>query len=189
RFSRLFLEFLLQLGGVESEDRAAGGDFGSFRRHHRDLEIPHVVELRRTEAARIERRQSAGDIDTRDEIPALDSDPIALTVGSQLVARPSGGDKQDDDRERNRDLALHRRSPSLRPLTTTHSNALQSPSFTSRFARPAAPRGASRTFTAAARRIVTRAERPGPMRAGSRRSRLIVTRNDRRSDQPIAVIF
>src|SRR5579884_2726011 len=185
-FGRFFFEAFLQLGGVEAEDRLAGFDVGAFGRHHRDLEVPDVVELRRTEAAGVERGERAGDIDAGDEIAASYARPFALPVGSELIARPSGGDEERDERQRNRDLSLHRLSPSFKPETTMHSRSLHSPIFAF-FTFESAARGIMRASSTASRCTMTRAERPGRMRTGSRRSSLMATRNDRRSDCRLVV--
>ena len=103
-------------------------------------------------------------------LPANTVSKLRLTVGGQLVARPSGGEKEGDDRQRNRDLALHRLSPSFKPERTTQSRSLQSPMRTSFFffaSASIAERGISNAFSTASRRMTTRADRPGRMRAAS----------------------
>src|ERR1051326_1332411 len=179
-FSSLLRSFasdsaLLPVAHVEAEGRIAGFHVAAFRRHHRDLEVPHVGELRRPEVARLGRGQRAGDVDARGDVGARDAHPLALAVRRELVAqRPSAADEEDGDGERNEIARTDHGS-------TTHSCALQGPS--SRSVRPAmAAREMSVAFGRSSRRIITRAERPGRIRAGSILSSFTMTRKARRID-------
>ena len=140
---------------------------GALGRHHGDLEIPDVVELRRTEASRVESRERAGHVNAGDEIAARHACPFALTIGGELVARHCGGEKESDDCERDGDLALHSLSPSFNPPRTTQSTSLHSPRRTSFFSLEIEARGTSSALSSVSRRTITRAERPGRMRATS----------------------
>ena len=103
-FGAVLLEPFLQFRRVESENRLPLFHLGTFRRHHRNLEVPDVVDLRRAEAAGVDRGERAGDVDAGDEIAARDADPVALTVGGELVAqRPAAEQKERGDRQRNGD--------------------------------------------------------------------------------------
>ena len=194
----LLVEPLLQLGRVEAEDRTADLHVGPLGRNHRDLEIPHVVDLRRTEAARIDRGKRAGDVDAGDEIAARDAHPVALTIGRELVARPPrarehGGDGDADGEQR---FSTHAPASPLRSIRSSPRTPARCTrrGRRRRACRPRDRRAASAPEKSIAARdtssafgcriacTTTRAESPGRMRAASRRSSATITRNARRSD-------
>src|SRR5262249_11459432 len=130
-------------------------------------------KLRRPKAPRLGRGQRAGDVDAGGDVGARHVHPLALTVRGELVAqRPAAADEEDGNRQRDEIARTDHGS-------TTHSWALHGPSFKS--LRPAiSAREISIAFGRSSRRIMTRAERPGRMRARSILSSFTMTRKARR---------
>lgn len=100
----LLLEPLLQLARVEGENRTSLLHLRSFRRHHRDLEIPDIIQLRGPEAPGLGRRQGSGHVDPRDEVAAFGAHPFALAIRGELIPqRPTARHEKKEKDERDGD--------------------------------------------------------------------------------------